>query len=148
MSDRERRSICSTLRGRRILIVEDEALIAFMIEDMLRDLGCQVAGVTPSAKEALAAAKLCPSPDAVLLDLSLGGRHSYEVADALAARGIPFLFVTGYSGDTVAAPHARRPILRKPFLDVELATALASVLGAADRAPTGTPERGGDTHVR
>lgn len=125
----------AVLRGRRVLIVEDELLIVLMLEDMLCGLGCDVAGVAATSEAALAALEGGPPPDAVVLDLSLDGRPSDTVADALAARGVPFLIVTGYSGDSLPTAHGRRPVLGKPFLEEDLGRALAEVLGGAGPAP-------------
>lgn len=99
----------------RILIVEDEPLIAMMLEDFLDALDKQVAGTADSvagALELIAAGGI----DAAILDVNLrGGEVSWPVADALAEAGIPFLLATGGSGDTVEARHAGRPLLPKPF---------------------------------
>lgn len=123
------------LRGRRVLIVEDEPLIALMLEDMLQDLGCEIAGVAGSPEAALTALEHGRAPDAAVLDLNLHGRSSGGVADALAARGVPFLFVTGYGDESIPEAHCRRPVLGKPFADNDLAKALNKLLADADRAP-------------
>ncbi len=98
---------------RRILIVEDEPLIAMMLEDFLDALGKEVAGTADSVQSALD----CVSQgaiDAAILDVNLrGGEKSWPVADALADAGIPFVLATG--GDVVANGHGTRPVLAKPF---------------------------------
>ncbi|WP_448503205.1 response regulator [Sphingomonas sp.] len=98
---------------RRILIVEDEPLIAMMLEDFLDILGKEVAGTAETVQSALdCVAK--GGIDAAILDVNLrGGEKSWPVADALADKGIPFVLATG--GDVVADAHQARPVLAKPF---------------------------------
>lgn len=132
----------TTLRGLYVLIVEDEPLIVLMIEDMLRSLGCRIAGVATSPEEALAALERRPAPDAVVLDLNLDGRPSDAVADALVARGVPYLVVTGYGDDAAS----RAPIVHKPFLDDDLARGLAAAFAAT--ASARAVPLPGVTHVR
>lgn len=100
---------------KRVLIVEDEPLIAMMLEDFLEMLGKEMAG---TADNCAAAIELVEQGgfDAAILDVNLrGGEQSWPIADALAAAGIPFLFATGGSGDSIAAHHQSRPTLSKPF---------------------------------
>ncbi|HCB74759.1 MAG TPA: transcriptional regulator [Sphingomonas bacterium] len=97
----------------RILIVEDEPLIAMMLEDFLDALGKDVAGTAETVSTALEEVAK-GGVDAAILDVNLrGGEKSWPVADALAERGIPFVLATG--GDTLAPAHADRPVLAKPF---------------------------------
>ena len=108
------------LSGRRVLVVEDEVIILMMIEDMLSDLGCSavVAAVTiAKALELVAGQKF----DAAMLDLNLSGNSTYEVADALAARGVPFFFSTGNDLQGIRHDYRDRRTLRKPFTDDDLA---------------------------
>jgi CheY-like chemotaxis protein len=81
--------------GLRILIAEDEALVAMMIEDIVTDLGCTVVGPAASVARALALID-GERLDGALVDLNLGGEHARPIAEALVARGIPFVFVSGY----------------------------------------------------
>jgi len=99
----------------RVLIVEDEPLIAMMLEDFLDALDREVAGSADSVASALA--RLGEGGvDAAILDVNLqGGETSWPVADALAERGIPFVLATGGSNDTIAEAHRDRPVLAKPF---------------------------------
>ena len=99
----------------RILLVEDEPLIAMMLEDFLDVLGKQVAGTADTVAGALAAIE-GEAPHAAILDLNLrGGEKSTPVAEALAELGIPFVFATG-GGDESLDPRFRdRPCLHKPF---------------------------------
>ncbi|WP_261404766.1 response regulator [Chenggangzhangella methanolivorans] len=97
-----------SLKGLRILLVEDEAMIAMLVEDMLLDGGAEVVGPAGGVKAALAVIAETDAIDGALLDVNLGGEQSFEVADALAARNIPFVFVTGYGGGR-ARPLPERP---------------------------------------
>ena len=98
----------------RVLLVEDEGLVAMMIEDLLTDFGCEVVASCDSIRSALEWLEMAAeAPDCALLDVNLGGELVYPVADVLTARRIPFAFATGYG----ALPDARFqgvPILSKP----------------------------------
>ena len=108
----------------RILIVEDEPLIAMMLEDFLDALGKTHSGTADSVAPALdliAAGGI----DAAILDVNLrGGEQSWPVADALAARGVPFVFATGGTQDGLIDAHRDRPTLAKPFTMDGVAKAL------------------------
>jgi CheY-like chemotaxis protein len=98
-----------------ILIVEDEPLIAMMLEDFLEALGRGLAGSADSVSAALERIGQ-GGIDAAILDVNLrGGEQSWPVADRLAALGIPFVIATGGAGDSIAEAHRGRPILSKPF---------------------------------
>jgi CheY-like chemotaxis protein len=115
------------LVGRRVLVVEDEMMILMMIEDMLADLGC--ASVTPAATIGQALDLIdAQAFDVAMLDLNLDGERTYSVADRLAARGIPFLFSTGYSDHGLNQGYGERPVLNKPFQQAELAAILERLL--------------------
>lgn len=107
------------LEGVRVLVVEDEFLVATLIEDMLESAGCVVSGPIPRVAEALKAVEH-ETYDAAVLDINLGGVRIDPVADALARRAIPFVFVTGYSTGALPAAHAERPRLCKPFKMTDL----------------------------
>jgi len=110
---------------RRILIVEDEPLIAMMLEDFLECLDKEVAGTADSVDTAL---PLLADADAAILDVNLrGGEKSVAVADALAGMGKPFIFATGGGEDSVAEAYRDRPRLQKPFTMDGVAQALASL---------------------
>lgn len=98
----------------RVLLVEDEGLVALMLEDLLEDLGCQIAGSPASVGAALAWIEAGGSADVALLDVNLNGESVFPVAEALKARGVPFAFATGYGAD-----HDPRfndaPLLGKPI---------------------------------
>jgi CheY-like chemotaxis protein len=104
----------SRLLAGRVLLVEDEALVAMMMRDILLELGISVAGPFCTPAEAIAAAR-DDGVDAAILDVNLGGELIYPVADALAARGVPFVFVTGYGAESIDGRFAHIPILQKPI---------------------------------
>ncbi len=100
--------------GRRVLLVEDEALVAMMIQEFLMECGHSVIGPISRASEALDAAKESDY-DAAILDINLGDGMAYPVADIVSARGVPFVFVTGYEADTVDDRFSGVPVLQKPI---------------------------------
>ena len=114
-------------RKRRVLIVEDEGAVAMLLEDMLADLGYEVAALAARLAEGLRKAETERFHFAVL-DVNLDGRPSFPIAEELARRGIPFLFVTGYGAKGVDSNFAAYPVLAKPFLQAELAAALSNLL--------------------
>ncbi len=117
------------IAGRRVLIVEDQMLIALDLEQMLTDAGIEVVATAPSVPEALAVVQKEPI-DAAILDVNLGADNSTLVADALAQRRIPFLFATGY-GDGGALPeqHAGAMVVRKPYEAAAIVQQLQRLLG-------------------
>jgi len=101
--------------AQKILIVEDEPLIAMMLEDFLDALDREVAGTADSVASALALVE-AGGIDAAIMDVNLrGGETSWPIADALAARGIPFVLATGGAGDMIHESYRDRPVLSKPF---------------------------------
>jgi len=108
----------ATLRpvvGRRILVIEDEALIAIEMKETLTELGFVVVGPISTIPQAMAAVQDGGPLDGVVLDLNLGGQLTYPVADRLAALRIPFIFVTGYRSDTIDGAYADVAVLEKPI---------------------------------
>jgi two-component sensor histidine kinase/DNA-binding response OmpR family regulator len=101
-------------RKPRVLLVEDEALVAMLIQDSLSEFGFQVIGPVSTASDALEAAN-DGHFDAAVLDINLGDDTVYNVAERLAKRGIPFVFVTGYDADSVDSRFGDVPILQKPI---------------------------------
>jgi len=114
----------------RVLVVEDEYLIRMLLEDMLEELGYDMAAGVGTISEASDEAS---NGDfhAAILDVNLDGQEIYPVADILAKRGLPFVFVTGYDERSLPDPHRSRPALQKPFQAEQLRTALADLLTAA-----------------
>lgn len=109
---------------KRIMIVEDEALVAMMIEDLLGDLGCQVAGSFGAVGEALTwLGGDQADPDGAVLDVNIGGEMVFPVADALRRRGVPFVFATGY-GDLPRRGFEDIGVLSKPINIGQLSLAL------------------------
>ena len=100
------------LAGLRVLVVEDESLIGMLAEDLLEQLGCRMVGLVSSLGRALDMAKSAEL-DFGLLDVDIGGEPVYPVALALQARGVPFVFMSGYGG--LDGPWRGRPIVQKPF---------------------------------
>ncbi|MGH6802405.1 MAG: response regulator [Methyloceanibacter sp.] len=98
----------------RVLLVEDENLVALLLEDMLAELGHTVVGPVARLDKALEAAQE-EAFDVAILDVNINGEESYPIAEVLAARGIPFIFSTGYDKRSLSAPYSDRPTLQKPF---------------------------------
>lgn len=117
----------SVLNGLRILVVEDEALAALQLEDMLTDLGCTVIGPAARVRQALDLLER-QAIDAAVLDLNVAGELVYPVADRLTDRGIPFLFATGYGASALTEAYRTRPLLQKPFLLSQLRQAILDTL--------------------
>jgi len=115
-----------------VLVVEDEPLVAIMLEDALQDFGYQVVGPVENLK---AAVQLAGSErlDAAVLDINIDGIISDTVADQLMARGIPFLFVSGYERD-LGLRFGHVPLLRKPFTTDDLHRAVAALVNRAPRS--------------
>jgi CheY-like chemotaxis protein len=113
----------------RLLVVEDEYLIRMLLEDMLADLGYDVAAAVGTVAEASAFAE---SGDfqAAILDVNIDGEEIYPVAEILARRGLPFVFVSGYGERNLPAPFNDCPALQKPFQVEQLKSALAALLPA------------------
>ena len=114
------------LAGRRMLVVEDEPLIAMLLEDMLGDLDITIAGIAESVPAALDMVE-AEGLDAAILDMNLRGRSVEPVAERLAERGIPFVFASGYGADALTDKHAGAPVLPKPFRREALEEALRQV---------------------
>jgi response regulator RpfG family c-di-GMP phosphodiesterase len=113
------------LSGRRILIVEDEMLIALLMQDFLEALGCVVVGIALQAPQASKLIESNPGAvDAAILESSRKHEASHEIAAMLDARGIPFIVTTGYDDAEHLAGFGNRPMVRKPYQQSDVAHAL------------------------
>ncbi len=119
----------SALQGLRVLVVEDEAAISLLLEDMLLDFGCEVVG--PAARLA-SALELAANEalDLAILDVNLAGEPIYPVAEALVQRQIPFVFSTGYGSAGIKDAFRDRPVLQKPFAQHDLKQKLLIARGS------------------
>jgi len=115
------------LAAKRILIVEDEPILAMALEDMLADLGCEVVGPASRLEPALRLAREA-ALDAAILDINLHGETSHPVADLLRARSIPILFATGY-GSACGIGYEDVPVLPKPYRQDRLFALLERLIG-------------------
>lgn len=111
-----------------ILVVEDEPIVALSLQDMLDDLGYDVAGPAYRIAAALELARTA-AIDAAILDVNMGGETSYGVAEALRGRGIPYLFATGYGRQGLEPGHEETLVLPKPYREAQVARALEALLG-------------------
>lgn len=121
------------LRDKRVLIVEDEALVAMLVEDGLVGAGARVVGPAATVDEALLLIEGTASDGglaAAVLDLNLSGEAVFPVADRLMALGVPFLFATGYAEGCNTGGHAA-PMLHKPFDLERLITAIEALAPAS-----------------
>jgi CheY-like chemotaxis protein len=108
--------VAERLVGLRVLVVEDEAMVAMLIEDFLTDLGCVVVGVAGTLASGLKLARdTSIAIDGAMLDINLGGEKVFPIADVLADRGIPFVFATGYGPEGLAPRFAGHSVITKPF---------------------------------
>ena len=117
----------SKLAGKRILVVDDDSLLALDLEVFLEDEGSVVVGPAPSVAAALALIAAEP-PDAAILDIDLGGQTSEPIADELAARGVGFLFISGHSKAKLPAAHSHCQLLPKPWTEANLHDGLVRLL--------------------
>jgi CheY-like chemotaxis protein len=117
-----------SLAGLRVLVVEDEVAISLLLEDMLLELGCEVVGPVGRLATALETAAQ-EEFDVAVLDVNLAGQPIYPLAEALAAKGKPFVFSTGYGAAGIDEPYRGRPVLQKPFTQHELQRVLRTVRG-------------------
>lgn len=110
----------------RILIVEDEIVVALFMEDLLAEFGYQVAGVVSHLDQAMARER---DYDLAVLDVHLNGKPVFDFADRLAGEGVPFIFATGYGERDLPERHRGRPVLPKPFSPQDLRRALEQACG-------------------
>jgi CheY-like chemotaxis protein len=115
------------LSGCRILVVEDEVMVSWALEEMLAGLGCEVVGPAARVNQGLELVR-AGNIDAAVLDVNLNGQKSYPVADALTARGVPFVFSTGYNNDSMPESYRDFSLLQKPYSRSKLGRALEELL--------------------
>lgn len=120
-----------TTAGRRVLVVEDEMLVAMNLEDDLLSLGYHVVGPAMRLEAALELARSAEI-DVAVLDINLHGGRSYPVATLLQERGVPFVFATGYGHTEQIDAFAKVTTLTKPYRSEDLAKALQMALSAKD----------------
>jgi CheY-like chemotaxis protein len=116
-------------RSRRILIVEDEFLIAMTLQEWLENVGYVVVGPVPSVEKAM---KLIESEStrAAVVDVNLGGVFAYAVADTLLARHVPFVFTSGYEDDVLRTRYPQIRNCHKPYRLAEVQEALTNAMSA------------------
>lgn len=112
------------LAGRRILIVEDEYLIASELRMAFERAGAELIGPVPDVAKALELLALTQELDGAVLDINLGGEMAYPVAEALRARNVPFVFATGYDAQHIPAEFRSAPRYEKPIQPDQIAAAL------------------------
>jgi CheY-like chemotaxis protein len=115
------------LAGRRVLVVEDDFLVALHLVAMLECAGAEIVGPALTVREALEA--LDPLPDIATLDVQLGDETSFPIADELARQGVPFLFATGTAG-AIPARYRERPLCLKPLSERAMLKAFADALSS------------------
>jgi CheY-like chemotaxis protein len=119
---------------RRVLVLEDEGLIAAMIGQIIDDLGLEVVGPARSLEQALGLIAQAPI-DCAILDVNILGETCYPVADELVRQNIPFILTTGYNPSSVEARY-NRPIFTKPFAGSVLGKAIMDMLGLSTPTPS------------
>ncbi len=120
----------SSLDGLKVLVVEDETIVAMLLEQMLEELGCTVVGVAGQVGVATELARTTEA-DVAILDMNLGGSKVDPVAEVLAKRNVPFVFASGYGEDGVPPEWRGRPVLPKPFRLEQLRDAVEAATARA-----------------
>ena len=119
------------LSGRRVLVVEDESLVAMLLETILEDMGCAPVGPASTVEDGLAMAGDSVQLDAALLDVNVAGQQVFPVAEALRDRGVPFVFSTGYGEGGLPDAWRGHPTIQKPFTERAICEALMKAMGVA-----------------
>ena len=119
------------LSGRRVLIVEDESLVAMLLETILVDMECIPVGPASNIDDGEILARDTENLDAALLDVNVAGRQVFPVAEVLKARGVPFVFSTGYGEGGLPEEWRGQPTLQKPFTEAAIRDALMKAMGVA-----------------
>lgn len=120
------------LNGRRVLVVEDESLVAMLLETILEDMGCTPVGPASNIDEGEAMARDTVDLDAALLDVNVAGRQVFPVAAALKERGVPFVFSTGQGEGGLPDEWRGAITIQKPFTEAAVRDALMKAMGVAD----------------
>lgn len=120
------------LSGRRVLVVEDESLVAMLLETILEDMGCTPVGPASNIDDGEAMARDTVGLDAALLDVNVAGRQVFPVAAALKERGVPFVFSTGYGEGGLPDEWRGTTTIQKPFTEAAVRDALMKAMGVAD----------------
>jgi CheY-like chemotaxis protein len=128
------------LADRRVLVIEDESMVAMLIEDMLEEIGCKLVGSASRFDDALEKARSL-SFDVAILDINLHGQQTLPIAETLADRNSAFIFATGYGAISMPETLRKVPILAKPFQQRDLERALRAALQPAR-------DRDSDRHTR
>lgn len=115
------------LANRQVLVIEDESMVAMLIEDMLGEIGCKIVGSASRFDDAAEKATSL-SFDVAILDINLRGRQTLPIAEALADRNCAFIFATGYGVIGIPEPLRKVPVLQKPFQQRDLERALRAAL--------------------
>lgn len=123
------------ISGRRLLVVEDEYLIAWDLAAWLESKGVEVIGPVPSVADALEALEVESLPDAAVLDINLGEEQVFPVADALRAAHVPFVFLSGYDAKVIPEHLQDAPCCLKPLNRPRLLDALAQLMTTAAHDP-------------
>ncbi|MFD1251412.1 putative transcriptional regulatory protein pdtaR [Devosia equisanguinis] len=114
----------SSHQGLRVFIVEDETLVLFNLEDILGELGCVVVGQAMRLEQAEKLAATVERPDCAILDVNLGGKRVFPVAEILVRRGVPVIFATGYGAAGLPEEWRGRPVVLKPYTRDDLVRAI------------------------
>lgn len=120
------------LGGRRVLVVEDESLVAMLLETILEDMGCTPIGPVSSVDEALSTIAGEAHIDAALLDVNVAGVQVFPVAQALKDRGVPFVFSTGYGEGGLPEEWRGQQTIQKPFTESTVRDALMKAMGVVN----------------
>jgi CheY-like chemotaxis protein len=133
MQEMESQEMEKPLEGCRIFVVEDESVITMLLQDMFEELQCEVVSLASRFQDALEKANT-QSFEVAILDVNLNGQRTFPIAEALIARGLPFVFATGYGAAAVPETFRDAPVLQKPFRLADLENAVRTALNARPRA--------------
>ena len=117
------------LEGRRVLLVEDESLVAMLLETILEDMGCMPVGPASNVEDGRRLAEGEADLACALLDVNVAGETVFPVAHALKARGVPFVFSTGYGEGGLPDEWRGHPTIQKPFTEATVRDALMAAMG-------------------